>query len=175
MKNFGVWLKNYSGDGPIGDLRDDFLRDIKDLEWKPSDFHTPDLLAIRMQRQGACPEAMEALTEAALLFKASGRLTKQPSRVARKDFGTWKLSGSNLILKSQNWRVIDLECDSSAEILDWIFHYRGRLDTQEKADLLDAIEEILHPRKNYCSSGQDLRPSGAALVKEYRQQGGRGE
>ena len=85
------------------------------------------------------------------------------------DFGTWKLVGTDLILKREDWRVIDLECDSSAEILDWIFHYRAKgLTAQEKADMLDAIEVILHPRKNYCSSGQDLRPSGAALVKAHR-------
>ena len=89
----------------------------------------------------------------------------------RKDFGTWKLSGSCLILKRENWRVIDLECDSSAQILDWIFHYRAKaLTPQELSDMLEAIEEILHPRKNYCSSAQDKRPSGSALVQEYRRQ-----
>ena len=90
--------------------------------------------------------------------------------VRLKDFGTWKLVGTELVLKREHWRRIDLECSSSAEILDWIFHYRAKgLTAQEQADMLEAIEVILHPRANYCSSGQDLRPSGVALVKAHHQ------
>lgn len=90
---------------------------------------------------------------------------------AAKDFGTWKLIGSQLVLKREDWRRVDFDrCNSSAEILDWIFHYYAKdLTIQEIYDLLGAIKLILHPCKNYCSSGMSKTASGLMLLKEYRQ------
>lgn len=86
------------------------------------------------------------------------------------DFGTWELIGDELVLKRRPDHRIHLKCNSSALILDGIFHYRAKgLTAQEKADMLDAIEVILHPRKNYCSFGQDLRPSGAEILAKHHE------
>ena len=71
------------------------------------------------------------------------------------DFGTWKLVGDELILKRQSHRVVYFDrCNSSAQILDWIFHYSSHgLTAEEMFDLINALKAILHPCKNYCSSG----------------------
>jgi hypothetical protein len=88
-------------------------------------------------------------------------------------FKTWKLVGEELVLKREQWRRVDFgRCNSSADILDWIFHYHTKNLTQEEmCELLYAIQVILHPCKNYCSSGMDKRASGLALLKEYKQAG----
>lgn len=89
-------------------------------------------------------------------------------RVGEKDFGSWKIEGDELVLKEDHTRCIDFEqCNSSAQILDWIFHYRGRLNQRQIVDLLQAFESILHPRKNYCSFGQDKRISGLTLLNQW--------
>jgi len=90
------------------------------------------------------------------------------------DFNTWKLVGNNLVLKREQWRVVYLDqCNSSSQILDWIFHYLAKDLTQEEVfDLLHALKRILHPCKNYCSSGANKKASGKQLVKEYRSSGG---
>lgn len=101
-------------------------------------------------------------------FRPYKALRTLPSRPNPTDFGTWQLVGTHLILKRQDWHSFDLVCNSSAEILDQIFHYRSkRLTPQETADLLTAIELILNPRSNFCSFGQDLRPSGTAFINAY--------
>lgn len=85
-----------------------------------------------------------------------------------KDIGAWTIEGEELVLTSNKSRCIDLErCNSSAQILDWIFHYRGRLSQQEMADLLQAFELILNPRRNYCSFGQDKRADGLYLLNQW--------
>ena len=67
-----------------------------------------------------------------------------------KDFGTWKLVGDCLVLKSNQAREVDLErCCNAFEILDWILHYKSRITSEELKDLVDAIDTILHPRQNY--------------------------
>ena len=71
----------------------------------------------------------------------------------RKNFGTWKLVGDCLVLKSNPDREVDLErCVNAFEILDWIFHYKSRITQEELADLIFAFDTILHPRKNYRTS-----------------------
>ena len=86
------------------------------------------------------------------------------------DFGTWKLVGDDLILKRQNHRVVYFDrCNSSAQILDWIFHYSSHgLTAEEMFDLINALKAILHPCKNYCSSGMNKKANGLELVRAYR-------
>ena len=86
------------------------------------------------------------------------------------DFGTWKLVGDDLILKREAWRVVYFDqCNSSAQILDWIFHYSAHdLTAQEMFDLINALKVILHPCKNYCSSGMNKQASGVELARAYR-------
>lgn len=85
-----------------------------------------------------------------------------------KDFGAWVLSGDQLVLRTDETRAVDLEsCNCSAQILDWIFHYRDRLTHQEMADLLQAFESILHPRQNYCGDGVDKGADPLLLLDQW--------
>jgi hypothetical protein len=86
------------------------------------------------------------------------------------DFGTWKLVGDDLVLKRENWRVVYFDrCNSSSQILDWIFHYSSHgLTAEEMFDLINALKVILHPCKNYCSGGTNKKANGVELVKAYR-------
>ena len=86
------------------------------------------------------------------------------------DFGTWKLVGNDLILKRESWRIVYFDqCNSSSQILDWIFHYSAHnLTAQEMFDLINALKVILHPCKNYCSGGMNKAANGVELVRAYR-------
>lgn len=86
------------------------------------------------------------------------------------DFRTWKLDGDELVLKRHEWYRIALDdCGRCSRVLDWIFHYRAKdLTLLEIADMLEALEIILKPRKNLCSFGQDIKADGKALVSAYR-------
>ena len=81
MKAFGVWLAEYDGDnGPVRDLAFDLSADLVicasvgltefDHESK---FKTPDDLKRRLQMCSACPEAFDALAEAADLYFATNQ------------------------------------------------------------------------------------------------------
>lgn len=87
------------------------------------------------------------------------------------DHGTWRLQSSTLqlVLKSSpGAQVIDLErCNDSAQILDWICHYSGRLADQELADLVRALDRILDPRANACGLGRNQAFDSSAIAKAY--------
>lgn len=84
------------------------------------------------------------------------------------DFGTWFIEGDELVLKRQDHRRIDFEqCNRSAQILDWIFHYQGRITAQELGDMIEALQSILHPMANYCSSGVDKEANGLSLLRNW--------
>jgi hypothetical protein len=86
------------------------------------------------------------------------------------DFRSWRLKGNSLQLKSKPWIEFELDsCDTPAQALDWIFHIRAKgLQPLEVADLLEAIEIILHPRKNLCSFGASKTADSKALVRQFR-------
>lgn len=84
------------------------------------------------------------------------------------DFETWFIEGDELVLKRQDHRRIDFEqCNRSAQILDWIFHYQGRITAQELGDMIEALQAILHPMANYCSSGVDKESNGLNLLRNW--------
>lgn len=84
------------------------------------------------------------------------------------DFGTWFIENDELVLKRQDHRRIDFErCNSSAQILDWIFHYQGRITAQELGDMIEALQSILQPMANYCSSGVDKKTNGLSLLRNW--------
>lgn len=92
-------------------------------------------------------------------------LFKKPVR----KWGNWKLQkDGSLQLQTNTSRWIDLRrCVDSAEILDWIFHYQGRLSAQDLADMVQALEDVLEPRTNYCGNGQGKRHRPVDLVRDY--------
>jgi len=89
-------------------------------------------------------------------------------KTTESKYALWAVEGDELVLTSNKSRSIYLgKCNSSAQILDWIFHYRSRLSSQEMASLLQAFEVILNPRQNYCSFGQDKRANGLDLLNQW--------
>lgn len=86
-------------------------------------------------------------------------------------FGSWTLDHrGDLLLRRETWRRLPLaDCNTSAELLDWIFHllHKG-LEPEEALDLLEAIDAVLNPTANYCSFGCDQQADGAAIVAAYR-------
>lgn len=84
-------------------------------------------------------------------------------------WGKWRLFKSGYLeLTTNKSRCVGLNrCHNSAEILDWIFHYRGRLEAAELVDMLAALEAILDPRANYCSQGSNQSHNPMELVREY--------
>lgn len=84
------------------------------------------------------------------------------------DFGKWFIEGNELVLKREDWRRIDFElCNSSAQIFDWIFHYQGRITSEELGDMIEALQAILHPMANYCSNGVDKKADGLSLLRKW--------
>jgi len=84
------------------------------------------------------------------------------------DFNTWFIDGDELVLKREDWRRIDFEqCNTSAQILDWIFHYQSRITAEELGDMIEALQAILHPMANYCSSGVDKEANGLSLLRNW--------
>ena len=84
------------------------------------------------------------------------------------DFGKWFIEGDELVLKREDWRRIDFElCNSSAQILDWIFHYQSRITSEELGDMIEALQAILHPMANYCSNGVDKKADGLSLLRKW--------
>jgi hypothetical protein len=106
---------------------------------------------------------------------ASDDHNPRPSMTASTiDFGNWHLDPTTLelVLKRQDWIRIDLErCNTSGDVLDWIFHYRAKnLSDKDLADMLHALELILQPRSNLCSFGANKTIDSSALVNAYVQQ-----
>ena len=108
----------------------------------------------------------------------------EPNRKFRStslNFGNWYLETSNLTLqnKKANWEV-DLEkCNTSAQILDYIFWMRTRSNVtdQDLIDLLNAFQCILNPMANFCSQcfpfqvdGKEPEGGAAPIVLKYIRQ-----
>ncbi len=96
------------------------------------------------------------------ISEVAKEMVKQKKIFAKNPrIGNWTYQDSNLTLQynsSENgWYEIDLErCNSSAEILDWIFQVNKKgYSAKDMKDLLDMFEKILRPQKNFCSWGVD--------------------
>lgn len=98
-------------------------------------------------------------------------------RVPHADFRTWRLKGYKLQLKSRPEIEVPLnKCDTTGQLLDWIFHFTAKgLQPLEVADLLEAIDIILHPRKNLCSWGCSKQANSAQLVRQHKEKTRSGE
>ena len=85
-------------------------------------------------------------------------MTAKPLEMPRS-LGMWEMQGRELVLTSRPWCRIDLDdCGSSAQLLDWVFHYVGKgLSDQELADMLRALRVLLDPCGTLCSGGVDRK------------------
>ena len=84
-------------------------------------------------------------------------------------WGNWQLIKQVRVLKHVRcFYEIDLDrCQTSADLLDWIFHVRGKFNDQDNLDLMQAFEDVLHPRANLCGWGTDKRADVKSLVKNF--------
>nr|MDT0665674.1 hypothetical protein [Micromonospora sp. DSM 115978] len=68
-----------------------------------------------------------------------------------------------------HYHVYLLNCRTSAEVLDWIFHLRAK--RMDVSGFLQALEDVLDPQRRLCSFGTDKRLTVAdvrQLVKDFR-------
>jgi len=86
-------------------------------------------------------------------------------------WGPWTLNTRNLTLEHKDiGYYVDLQnCNSSAEILDWICQIQGKTwaDSATVSGLVAALDDILEPQANFCSMGQHRTGDATALVKAY--------
>jgi len=86
-------------------------------------------------------------------------------------WGDWEFMPNLTLWNERLHYEVDLEnINTAGQMLDWIFHLRGRLGEEGIWNLLQAFEDILHPRKNCCSFGAQKVFSGRALALEYARQ-----
>jgi hypothetical protein len=112
------------------------------------------------------------------LVSASGYIATRLSDVApsgRSDWGPWSLDRKVRVLyvtEPSGYRYeVDLDrCLSSAEVLDWVCQIAGKTwaDDATLAGLVRAIDDVLVPQANLCSSGVDKRMTVRQVTKQVR-------
>jgi len=96
----------------------------------------------------------------AIGFRPGDRLGQ---RAPQSSWGEWEFK-SNLTLVWRGHYEVDLEgINSTAQMLDWIFHAWSR----DGAHLVAAFEEIFNPRAHCCSMGSEKCFSGKRLAQAY--------
>jgi hypothetical protein len=90
--------------------------------------------------------------------------------VADRRWGPWQLSNDGLTLEQEGQQIrhdwIELtRCTTSAEVLDTIFHAarHGDVDDALIAGLVRALDDLLDPMANLCSSGEPTTLSDKKL------------
>jgi hypothetical protein len=84
--------------------------------------------------------------------------------------GVWRFHPSNLTLTGPWDYEIDLEtCRSSAEVLDWIVQvsHKTWAGPNVIADLVLALDALLHLQGSMCSLGVDQRIHPKAIIAMY--------
>jgi len=69
----------------------------------------------------------------------------------------WKLNIKNFILFCEFYEIPLEQCNSGAEISDWIFQVTKKTwcTDQILAELVRSLNEILDPQQNFCSWGEN--------------------
>lgn len=85
-------------------------------------------------------------------------------------WGNWRLDVSNLTLNHKtDGYYIDLESiDGSAEMLDWIMQINAKswATTEDKGNLVEALNAIFYPQANLCSGGADRKLDAKAYLDQ---------
>lgn len=79
-------------------------------------------------------------------------------KTKKGNYGPWRFKKDLILHHTKTGYEIDLnECNTSAEILDWIFQVAGKSWATDKtiADLIRALEDLIDPQQNICSWGVD--------------------
>lgn len=88
-------------------------------------------------------------------------------------WGGWVLtdheSGPSLDFPEGTYEVALAECNSSAQILNWIFHLKEKTWATQQVmdDFLTAINDILEPRANFCTGGLERKADGVVIARKY--------
>jgi hypothetical protein len=93
-----------------------------------------------------------------------GSLAEQLARPRKRtDWGPWALDTEAMVLRieAEGHPLVDYEvdlewCRDSAQVLDWICQllHKGRDDYPMIFGLVNALDDVLHPQRNLCSSGK---------------------
>ena len=90
-------------------------------------------------------------------------------RLARREWGHWKLDTSTLeLIHTEDGYPIDLECiTASAPMLDVIFQVVGKTwcSTEDAGHLIQAFEDIFQPQGRLCGCGIDKTIDASDFLK----------
>ena len=86
-------------------------------------------------------------------------------------WGGWRLDKEAvaLVYEEMDYDVRLSECNSSAQILDWIIQIAEKTWATNDVigELVRALNDILGIQGNFCSQGQSLNADGKALAELY--------
>ncbi len=76
-----------------------------------------------------------------------------------EDWASWRVDPTNFTLVAGTWSryYVDLErCLTPPQVLDWIFQVSNKTwgTAEVLAGLVHALDYVLHPQANLCSSGR---------------------
>lgn len=99
-------------------------------------------------------------TDGKPLFISASELQKRKVP-ARTRWGPWRRSGQYLVTEAGGYEyAISLStCTSSAQVLDWIAQIAMKTWASDAvvAELVRALDDLLHLQGRLCGSGQDKR------------------
>ena len=93
-----------------------------------------------------------------------------PSWDSARQWGGWSLQTDNwtLVYRGEGYSIDLEDCNTSAELLDWIFQIEGKSWTtpQVLSDLLHAFSDIFDPQANLCSGGASKRINASNYLRK---------
>jgi hypothetical protein len=87
-------------------------------------------------------------------------------------WGQWRFDAPRLCLIHEGLDYeIDLErINTCAQMLDWIFQIRKKVDDYEFENFVRALDDIFSPQAQCCSYGKDKQFSGTSISSRYADQ-----
>ena len=93
-------------------------------------------------------------------------------------WGNWEYDAKNFVLEyvendgSHGYQVGLDDMTTSAQMLDWIFQVcvKTWVTQKDKGDLIDALQDLLHPQGTLCSGGQGKTLDATKLLMGYAEQ-----
>lgn len=108
-----------------------------------------------------------------LTFSSADELLAMKFPLKRK-YGPWTFKKRGMYLDYQNGRYyVDLnDCNTSAQILDWICQVNGKpwATADVIKGLIDAIDDLLEPQANLCSFGVEPGPKSPRQMLKKREE-----
>ena len=96
------------------------------------------------------------------------------TQIGRMRWGGWYLDKETvaLVYEEMDYDVRLSECNSSAQILDWIIQIAEKTWATNDVigELVRALDDILGIQGNFCGGGQSRDADGEALGRQYIRQ-----